>query len=94
MTWLREVSRGVLGGLHPDLTVLLDLEPQIGLARLTHRDRLESEDLSFHQRLRRGYLELAAQEPERFLVLDARQDSGSIAAQLRRVLSGPDGIDD
>ena len=60
------------GGLMPDLTILLDLPPLTGLGRrLSSADRLESEPVDFHQRVRNGFLSLAAAEPPRYLVLDA-----------------------
>lgn len=59
-------------GLVPDLTLLLDLTPEQGFARGDRgRDYLEREDMAFHQRVRQGFLHLAASEPERWLVLDA-----------------------
>ena len=59
-------------GLTPDLTLLLDLAPEQGFQRGERRlDYLEREDIEFHRRVRRGFLELAASEPERWLVLDA-----------------------
>jgi dTMP kinase len=58
-------------GLRPDLTVLLDLPVEQGLARKRSNDRFEREDLAFHRRVRQGYLELVKREPERWLVIDA-----------------------
>lgn len=59
-------------GLAPDLTLLLDLTPEQGFQRGQRgQDYLEREDMEFHRRVRRGFLELAATEPERWLVLDA-----------------------
>lgn len=71
---LRGITAAATGGLWPHLTVLLDLDPVIGLERAARRgqpDRLERADLAFHQRLRQGFLELAEADPARFLVLDA-----------------------
>lgn len=82
---LREVTQSATGGLTPDLTFLLDLDPAVGLARAAARgqpDRLEQADLSFHQRVRAGFLELAAQEAGRFVVLDAQQPSDELEAQI------------
>jgi dTMP kinase len=69
------------GGLCPDLTVLLDIPVEEGFARKKDRsyDRFEQEDIAFHRRVREGYLALAAAEPERWLVIDARQSRGEIA---------------
>jgi len=58
--------------LEPDLTILLDMPPEQGLARKqSAKDRFELEDLSFHRRVREGYLKMAAAEPDRWLVIDA-----------------------
>lgn len=74
-------------GLAPSLTVLLDLPPEAGLARASARDlgqpdRLEALDLDFHRRVRQAYLDLAAAEPARFLVLDATLPSPAIAEAI------------
>ena len=63
--------------LEPDLIVLLDLEPGQGLSRITQRplDRIEQERREFHQRVREGYLELASDNPERWLVLDGSRSA-------------------
>ncbi|WP_309573372.1 dTMP kinase [Deinococcus sp.] len=71
---LTDITRAVTGGQMPDLTVLLDLDPVIGLERAARRgqpDRLEQADLAFHRRVREGFLVLAGLNPSRFLVLDA-----------------------
>lgn len=61
------------GGLTPDLTILLDLEPKLGLERQPDRNRMESESLAFHERVRQGFLTEAANDTARFYVLDATQ---------------------
>ncbi|MCF6744105.1 dTMP kinase [Blastococcus sp. KM273128] len=83
---VRMLSRWAAQGLRPDLTVLLDLPPEVGLARARGRaaaDRLESESLDFHQRVRRTFQELAEAEPDRYLVLDARRSPDELAAAIR-----------
>ncbi|MDJ0334273.1 dTMP kinase [Salinibacterium sp. G-O1] len=84
---VREVSLWATEGLLPDLTVLLDLHEDAGKGRLadsrTRYDRLEAEATEFHGRVRAGYLELAAVEPERFLVLDARDTVEAISDAIR-----------
>ncbi len=72
------------GGLWPDLTILLDLDPGTGLSRQQNRNRMEDEPLSFHERVRFGYLHEARSEPERFAVLDA----GEKAEELHRRILG------
>ena len=69
-------------GLAPDLTVLLDVNPAVGLARQRARTRMEEEALPFHQRIRDGFLALAAQEPSRFLVLDSAQSADAVTGLL------------
>jgi len=65
------ISRWATESLTPTLTVIMDLPAEIGLARLQSTDRLESEPLAFHERVRQEFLNLAYQDPERFLVVDA-----------------------
>jgi dTMP kinase len=66
------INRTATRGLKPDLTVLLDIAVEGGLARkmTKEHDRFEREDLAFHQKVREGYLKLATGEPERWLVVD------------------------
>lgn len=89
---VRDVSLWATEGLLPDLTILLDLPESLGADRLadsrTQYDRLEAEKADFHGRVRAGYLELAAAEPERFLVIDARQPVETIAAAVRERVAG------
>ncbi|WP_294178115.1 dTMP kinase [uncultured Schumannella sp.] len=86
-TEVRELSLWATGGLLPDVTVLLDLDETLGRERLdssrTRYDRLEAEASDFHARVRAAYLELAAAEPERFLVLDATRPVDELAAGIR-----------
>ncbi|MQA34784.1 dTMP kinase [Modestobacter roseus] len=87
---VRSISRWATQGLQPDLTVLLDLPPEVGLARARGRaaaDRMESESLEFHQRVRQTFVALAEAEPDRYLVLDARQSPDELAAAIRRRVS-------
>ncbi len=82
---LRAVSEAATGGLTPHLTVLLDVEPELGLqraARVGELDRIEQAGLEFHRRLRQGFLDLAAEEPERFLVLDATRTRDDLAEAI------------
>lgn len=87
---LRRISRFASGGLMPDLTVLLDLPAEVGSRRVRERagvqDRIEREDLDFHQRLRDGFLRLASEEPERMRVVDADRGVESVKADVRRIV--------
>ncbi len=75
------------GRLRPDLTVLLDLAPHAGLATIAERDRLEAADDAFHERTRDGFLDLAAREPERYLVLPAREPVTVVQEAVRHRLA-------
>ena len=76
---MQQLYAMTVGSFKPDLTILLDIDPKIGLARSMEKaghmavkeTRHESRGLEFHKRLRQGFLELAAQEPERIVVLNA-----------------------
>jgi dTMP kinase len=71
-------------GLMPDLTILLDLSPATGLGRrLSSADRLESEPVEFHQRVRSGFLSRAAADPGRYLVLDAARPETDISRDIQ-----------
>jgi dTMP kinase len=88
---VRSISRWATQGLQPDLTVLLDLPPEIGLARARGRataDRLEAESLDFHQRVRRTFAALAEASPDRYLVLDASRTPDELAAAIQARVSG------
>ena len=73
LSLIDSVNTSATGGLKPDVTILLDVLPEQGLQRKKkiHQDRFDSEELSFHRRIREGYLNLAAKEPGRWLVLQA-----------------------
>lgn len=88
---IRELSLWATEGALPDLTVLLDLDPASARARLDADDkpfdRLESEKGEFHARVRQAFLDLAAAEPDRFLVLDATLPAADLAAAIRMRLA-------
>ncbi len=88
------LNQWATGGLTPDLTIVLDLPPVVGLQRRERSgDRLEAEPTAFHERVRRGFLELAEAEPERYLVLDATRPpdelSREIQGRVRELLPDP-----
>ncbi|MEW1981596.1 dTMP kinase [Citricoccus sp. NPDC079358] len=91
------VNEWATGGLHPDLTVLLDVDTGTAATRRAGReqatgstgpDRLESEPEPFHQRIRTAFTDRAAQAPERYLVLDAGRSAPEIAAEVWRQVAG------
>lgn len=85
---LRAVTRFAVGNLVPDVTFLLDLPAEVGLRRTRQRserwDRFEADDEAFHKRVRAGYLDLARQEPKRYVVVDATRPEGDVAAEVVR----------
>jgi dTMP kinase len=94
---IRRLHQLACNGLTPDLTLLLDLDPEVGLARAWKRihaddahaqeSRFEKERLGFHQRVRAGYLDLAGLEPQRFAVINAAVDEQAVGAQIEAALT-------
>ena len=81
------INQFAIGDTKPDLTILIDLPPEIGLARVHARsdgqlDRMENEAIEFFQAVRQGYLDLAKSEPKRFLVLDGSQTVEELETQI------------
>ncbi|MER7989679.1 dTMP kinase [Streptomyces noursei] len=86
-TEIARINRWATGGLVPHLTVLLDIAPDAARERFTEApDRMESEPAAFHERVRTGFLTLAAADPARYLVVDAAQEPEAITTVLRHRL--------
>lgn len=86
---IAQLAAMVQGSLHPDLTLILDLPPQTGLKRASARgdlDRFEQEQLSFFDRVRAAYLDMAAREPQRCVVVNAEQPLPEVQAEIRKCL--------
>lgn len=82
---VRQLHRVACGDLWPDLTLLLDVEPEVGLERARERgalDRMDAQAREFQRRVRQGYLELAAREPGRIRIIDARGDLEAVGAAV------------
>ncbi len=79
---VRDLSLWATRDLIPDLTIVLDVDPAIGLARVERPDRLESEPLEWHVRVRQAFLDLAARDPQRYLVVDGSADVDRIADRV------------
>jgi dTMP kinase len=90
LSWLQRITTFATGGLVPDLTLLLDLDVEQGLARRVanaeEMNRLDLEAVSFHQRVRAGYHALVAQEPQRWVVVDANRPIPAIQADLYQIV--------
>jgi dTMP kinase len=85
---LNAMERVTIGDLKPDLTIILDVPVEVGLTRAAARrgsgapDRFEAEDLKFHQDLREAYQQVAAEDPQRCVLIDATADPDAVAAQV------------
>lgn len=87
---LRSVNDIAVGDVIPDLTVILDLNPDAGLDRITRtrqgqgkgKDRIEMENIEFHRRVREGFLALAGENPQRYRVIAADRDLVTVAAEV------------
>lgn len=81
---INKINELVTQGIEPDLIVLLDIPAEEGLLRKksSKKDRFEAEELSFHQKVREGYLELAKSEPQKWLVIDGRLPKKEIAEMV------------
>jgi dTMP kinase len=81
---VERVNRWATSGVLPQLVVLLDLDPAAGLARAAgQRDRIERQELEFHRAVARAFRALAAEQPDRFLVVDAAAPAQQVAEQVR-----------
>jgi len=81
--YVRDLSLWATRELVPDLTVVLDIDPQVGLSRVERPDRLESEPIDYHRRVRQAFLDIARDDAQRYLVLDATDSKDTIAATIR-----------
>lgn len=77
------ISRWATDSLTPDLTILLDIAPQRGLSRRGELDRMESQSIDFHERVRATFLELASKATDRYLIVDAEQTSEAISTLIK-----------
>ena len=86
---IKQLNLYATGGIVPNLSIVLDLPPQVGLARAAKTgtpDRLESENLDFHKKVREGFLAIAAAEPERVFILDASKCAEALAEEIKDIL--------
>ncbi|HUP99458.1 MAG TPA: dTMP kinase [Aeromicrobium sp.] len=82
-TDLEQLAQIATGGLRPQLTVVLDIDPVDGLARAGDHDRIEAEPLDFHQRVREQFLALAAADPDRYVVVSATEPPNAVHATIQ-----------
>ena len=93
--YLDLLETAAVAGVRPDLTILIDVPPEIGLTRVSSRaaetasggpDRFEADDLKVHERRRVLFLELSRNHPERFAVIDGRQDAEAVARDIEKAI--------
>ncbi len=80
---VEQVARWATRSLRPHLTVVLDVDPAVGLSRFDGADRIEAEPLEFHQRVRQGFIDLAARDPKHYLVVPAGGTPDAVHADIR-----------
>ena len=87
---IRALVKYATGGLSPDLTILLDLDIEVGLKRKTQNEvewnRMDAYTVEFHKRVRNGYLEMVKQEPKRWVVVNSDQEWKSVQEDLKKVI--------
>jgi dTMP kinase len=87
---VRALVKYATGGLTPDLTILLDLDVEVGLKRKTQNEvewnRMDAYTVEFHRRVRAGYQEMVKEEPTRWVVVNSEQAWDSVQAELRKVI--------
>ena len=88
---IRELNAYATDGLTPTLTLLLDVDPEVGLKRLTTKDRLDAEPIMFHRKVREGFLIEARRDPERWRIVDASKTVDQVEflcyAYIKEILS-------
>jgi dTMP kinase len=94
MSFIDALEQAVVGGTRPDLTLIFDLDPALGLARAKSRgdhrseDRYERKGMAFHEKLRAGFLEIQRNDPRRCRLIDASRDVETVAAAVWAAVSG------
>jgi dTMP kinase len=87
---VRALVKYATGGLTPNLTILLDLDVEVGLKRKTQNEvewnRMDAYTVEFHQRVRKGYLEMVKQEPQRWMIVNSDQKWDDVQAELKKIL--------
>ncbi len=94
--FLDELNTMAVAGVVPDLTIILDVDPVLGIGRISEKravipgadkDRIELENMNFHQRVRAGFRELAAKDPKRCKIIDAGKEKEAVHAEIFRLVN-------
>jgi dTMP kinase len=82
-----ELGRIACAGIEPDLTIILDLDVDVGFSRMKReRDRIESRDRAYHEKVREGFLAMARAQPDRFVVVDAARPADEVARDIEQAV--------
>lgn len=88
--WTRSLCDFATSELEPNLTLYLDIDPKVGLSRVMNhgaqKDRIESEGISFHEKIRAAFHKIASKEPSRFHILDASKSAADVFEQALKIL--------
>jgi len=85
--WINELNNRATQGICPELTFLLDIDPELAKKRSKEKDRIENEEIAFHQRVRQGYLEIARLHPNRVKIINGQESAEDIHLAIIRILS-------
>ena len=83
---ISKLNQMAMGTAVPDITILFDIDPKIGLVRSGRNDRFEKREMAFHKRVRKGYLRLAKKHPRRIKVIDSKEDVVCIQNKVREIV--------
>lgn len=83
---VRKLNKIATGGLLPNITFLIDIEPEKGLKRLKGKDRIENEEVFFHRTVREAYLDIAKKEKERIKVIDGNRSEKEIFSEILKII--------
>lgn len=87
VVWIEELNRRITQDILPELTFLLDIDPDLARKRSGKRDRIENEDITFHQRVRQGYLEIARLDPKRVKIINGQESIENIHLKIKEIVS-------
>lgn len=85
--WIEKLNKKATQGILPELTFLLDISPELARKRSKEKDRIENEEIAFHQRVRQGYLGIARLHPERVKIINGQRSIEEIHLAIIRILS-------
>ncbi len=86
VAWIESLNRKIIGGVFPELTFLLDIDPELASRRGPSTDRMEAENLSFYKRVREGYLKIARSNPERVKIIRAEEKPEEISLRIEKII--------